>query len=282
MTFKVLADTIIGDADEFPIMNENSDSEIGDIRIKLDEIHRDIRTFIEDSNREHLESILAFVRSDYSDVLEKHLIADTEIGLSKNMVKKCDRLEQCRAVFTDMLHKNASLIRQTSVDGESIDKKRVDIKNLRKDMPYDKCDICFSEVSDLFEKQVSLMQSLRIYETNKDTKQVISHIPTKSVIDGILEPLCHPKRLDILKAVSGQSMSFSLLSKLTGLRGGNLLFHLQKLSDGGMIIQQHDRGDYMITSKGFRVMEGVTEIYSSLAQEENTYQKPVQPAVSHI
>ena len=102
----------------------------------------------------------------------------------------------------------------------------------------------------------------------KDTKQVISHIPTQSVIDGILEPLCHPKRLEILKAVSGQSMSFSLLSKLTGLRGGNLLFHLQKLSDGGMIIQQHERGDYMITGKGFRVMEGITEMYSSLVPEE--------------
>ena len=249
-------------------MSENGDSEIGDIRVKLDEIHRDVRTFIEDSNRQHLESVLAFVRSDYSDVLEKHLVADAEAGLSKNMVGKCDNLEQCKAVFTDLLQKNASLIRQPSVAGEYIDTKRAEIKNLRNDMPYDKCDICFSEVLDQFEKQVRLMQSLRIYETKKDTKQVISHIPTQSVIDGILEPLCHPKRLEILKAVSGQSMSFSLLSKLTGLRGGNLLFHLQKLSDGGMIIQQHERGDYMITGKGFRVMEGITEMYSSLVPEE--------------
>lgn len=269
MTIKVFPDTIIVDAHTSPIMNEQSDSDIGDIRVKLDEIHRDIRTFIEDSNRQHLESVLAFVRSDYADVLEKHHIADAEAGISKNMVKKCDRLDQCRAVFTDMLRKNASLIRQPSVDGEYIDTRRDEIKNLRKEMPYNKCDICFSEVSDLFEKQVSLMQSMRIYETKKDTKQVISHIPTQSVIDDILEPLCHPKRLEILKAVSGQSMSFSLLSKLTDLRGGNLLFHLQKLSDGGMIIQHHERGDYMITSKGFRVMEGITEIYSFLAPEEN-------------
>ncbi len=43
----------------------------------------------------------------------------------------------------------------------------------------------------------------------------------------------------------------------------------QKLSDGGMIIQQHERGDYMITGKGFRVMEGITEIYPCLVPEEN-------------
>ncbi|MDA0525363.1 winged helix-turn-helix domain-containing protein [Methanococcoides alaskense] len=250
-------------------MNENCDSEIVDINVKLDEIHRDIRTFIEDSNRQHLESILAFVRSDYSDVLEKHLIADTEIGLSKNMVKKCDRLDQCRPVFTDMLQKNASLIKQSSVDSELIDNKRVELKTLRKGMPYDKCDICFSEVTDLFEKQVDLMQSLRVYETKKDSKQNISLVPSQSVIDDVLDPLCHPKRFEILKAVSAQSMSFSFLSKLTGLRGGNLLFHLQKLSDSGMIIQPHERGDYMITSKGFKVMESVSEMYSVLIPEEN-------------
>lgn len=250
-------------------MTERSESEVGDIRMKLDEIHRDIRTFIEDSNRQHLESILAFVRSDYSDVLEKHLVADAKIGLSKNMVKKCERLDECRSVFTDMLKKNAALIRQPSVDSELIDKKRVEIKTLRKGMPYDKCDICFSEATDLFEKQVNLMQSLRIYETKTDKKQDISLLPSQTVIDDVLDPLCHTKRFDILKAVSGQSMSFSALSKLTGLRGGNLLFHLQKLSDSGMIIQQHERGDYMITGKGFKVMESVSEIYSALVTEEN-------------
>ncbi|UGV39833.1 helix-turn-helix transcriptional regulator [Methanococcoides orientis] len=250
-------------------MNEDCESELGDIREKLDEIHRDIRTFTEDSNREHLESILAFVRDDYSNVLEKHLVDDLKKGLSKNMVKKCDRLDQCRPIFTDMLQKNAALIKQPSVDSEVIDKKRVDIKNLRKEMPYDKCDICFAEATDLFEKQVSLMQSLRIYETKKDKKQDISLIPAQTVIDDVLDPLCHTKRFEILKAVSSQSMSFSALSKLTGLRGGNLLFHLQKLSDSGMIIQQHERGDYMITAKGFRVMEGASDIYFSLVPEEN-------------
>ena len=250
-------------------MYEDCESELGDIRVKLDEIHRDIRTFTEDANRQHLESILAFVRSDYSNVLEKHLVADAKIGLSKNMVKKCERLDECRSVFTDMLQKNAALIKEPSVDGELIDKKRFEIKTLRNGMPYGKCDICFSEAIDLFEKQVSLMQSLRTYEPNKDKKQDISLIPAQTVLDDVLDPLCHTKRFEILKAVSGQSMSFSALSKLTDLRGGNLLFHLQKLSDSEMIIQQHERGDYMITGKGFRIMEGISDIYFSLVPEEH-------------
>jgi predicted transcriptional regulator len=86
-------------------------------------------------------------------------------------------------------------------------------------------------------------------------------------VDNILEPLCHQKRFEILKAISAETKSFSALSKLTGLRGGNLLFHLQKLVEKGMIIQRHERGDYMITGKGFKVMEGVSSIYSALEPE---------------
>ncbi len=250
-------------------MNKKTDSEISDIKEKLDEIQRDMKTFIEDSNREHLETILAFVRNDYSNVLEKHLVNDLKAGLSKNMVKKCEKLGECRSVFTDMLSKNAALIKQDSVDSEIIDNNRTEIKNLRNVLPYKKCDICLSEAGDLFEKQVNLMQSMRIYETKTDKKQDISLLPAQNVIDDVLESLCHAKRFEILKAVSGQSMSFSALSKLTDLRGGNLLFHLQKLSDSGMIIQRHERGDYMITAKGFKVMEGIGDIYSSLTPEEN-------------
>ncbi|MBP2029645.1 putative transcriptional regulator [Methanohalophilus levihalophilus] len=248
-------------------MDDSKDSEINDIQEKLNEIHRDIRTFIEDSNRQHLESILAFVRSDYSNVLENHLKKDIETGLAKNMVKKCDRLEECRANFTATLNQSASLIKKSSVDEKLIDTKRSDFKDLRATMPYKKCDICFAEASDLFEKQVILMKSLKIYETKTDQKQAISLIPSQSAIEDVLEPCCHTKRFEILKAVSCQSMSFSSLSQLTGLRGGNLLFHLQKLTDSGMIIQKHERGDYIITGKGFRVMEGINDIYCSLFNE---------------
>ena len=250
-------------------MSKKSDSELHDIKEKLDEIQNDMKAFIEDSNREHLETILSFVRNDYSNLLEKYLVDDAKEGLSKNMVKKCERLDECRNYFTGMLQNNAALIKQDSIDSEVIDKNRAELKNMREFLPYNKCDVCLAETGDLFEKQVNLMKSMRIYDAKKDKKQSISQLPTETVVDDVLESLCHTKRFEILKAVSGQSMSFSALSKLTGLRGGNLLFHLQKLTDSGMILQQHERGDYMITSKGFKVMEGIGDIYSSLIPQEN-------------
>ena len=79
ITFKVLLGTLICNVCKFSIMNNNCESELGDIREKLDDIYREVRSFTEDTNRQHLESILAFVRSDYSDAMEKHLVADDTI-----------------------------------------------------------------------------------------------------------------------------------------------------------------------------------------------------------
>jgi hypothetical protein len=46
----------------------------------------------------------------------------------------------------------------------------------------------------------------------------------------------------MLKVLSGESKTFSYLSKLTGLRVGNLFFHLQKLLGIGMVLQQSNAG----------------------------------------
>jgi predicted transcriptional regulator len=54
--------------------------------------------------------------------------------------------------------------------------------------------------------------------------------------------------------MASETRTFSTLSELTGLRGGNLLFHIQKLLETDLILQRHERGDYMITKKGFNLL----------------------------
>jgi predicted transcriptional regulator len=59
--------------------------------------------------------------------------------------------------------------------------------------------------------------------------------------------------------MASDTMTFSALSQLTGLRGGNLLFHIQKLVECNLILQRHERGDYMITEKGFNLLILLTD-----------------------
>ncbi len=109
------------------------------------------------------------------------------------------------------------------------------------------------------------MRSLQIYNTDKEKKQDISLLPEELIVNDILEPLSNKQRLQIMKAIAIETKTFSALTELTGLRGGNLLFHLQKLLDSGMILQRHERGDYMITDKGFKVLRSIGDMYSILS-----------------
>ncbi|WP_406660199.1 ArsR family transcriptional regulator [Methanolobus sp. ZRKC3] len=247
---------------------EDCGPELSDIREMLTDIHSEIRTFIEHSNKQHLDTVASFIKNDYSNVLAEHLMKDANESLDKGMVKKCKMRNDCKSNFNDFLQNGTELLKQENVPEETISEKRTQLEMLRKNAPFDKCNKCFSEVSDLFSKQVGMMRSLRIYDSSKVEKQEISEIPSKTIVNEVLEPLCHQKRFEILKALSTETRNFSYLSELTALRGGNLLFHLQKLMDQDMIMQKHERGDYMITARGFRVLKGISEIYSGLDAPE--------------
>ncbi|AKB77926.1 Transcriptional regulator, ArsR family [Methanosarcina horonobensis HB-1 = JCM 15518] len=250
---------------ESSVLSEEQEMvEVKAIKEKLSEMHSDIKKLMEFTRRLRFEAALESSRKEYSNAILSHLFEDIDTGLERNMIKKCPEKQKCTSAFTALLQQNAELITKNRVDETSISDNRKKLEELRCIAPYSKCEKCFSEVSSLLVKQVNLMRSMRIYADNQEQKPDISALKTAVVMSEILEPVSNPQRLEILRAVAFEMKSFSAFSELTGLRGGNLLFHLQKLMDSGLILQQHERGDYMITEKGFRILQGLNEIYSSL------------------
>ena len=67
--------------------------------------------------------------------------------------------------------------------------------------------------------------------------------------------------------MASETKTFSALSELTGLRGGNLLFHIQKLLESELILQRHERGDYMITNKGFNLLIMLADFHKLLEND---------------
>lgn len=246
------------------VPEDQKTEEMKAVREKLSEIHNDIKKIIDCSNKLYFEAALESSRREYSNTLLNHLFEDIDTGLERNMVKKCPEKINCTSAFTSLLQQNAELIKHGKVDSTLISNNRKKLNELRCGAPLSKCEQCFSEVSSLFTKQVNLMRSMRIYSDNKEHKSNISSIKTDTIMSEILEPVSNNHRLEILKAVAFEMKSFSAFSELTSLRGGNLLFHLQKLLDNGLILQMHERGDYMITDKGLKILQGLQEIYSSL------------------
>lgn len=237
-----------------------SANEISELKSKLDLMHRDIKRMMENSNKEYLDLMLKNLKKDFLNCITGHVSEDIETSLERGMVDKCQMRDNCKSKFTELLEKNVDLIKQDEVPETQVTGSRGELENLRAEAPFDKCDVCFSEVTDIFEKQLKLMRSLHIYNGPEEKKIDISDISEDSLVREVFEPLSNSQRLQIIKAVAVETKTFTALSHLTGLRGGNLLFHIQKLLDSNMIIQRHERGDYMITEKGYQVLKVISQL----------------------
>lgn len=247
-----------------PDKKESSHSDILEIKGKLNEIHKDMKRFMEQSNQQYLDTLISGLRSNFTNAIIGHVFDDIDENLDSNMVKKCDMRETCKIMFTGFLQNNAGLMKNDNVHENVIIKNQTELNGMKNNALSKQCKKCFSHVQALFGKQVDLMRSLQIYNTDNEKKQETSELPNELIVNDILEPLSNKQRLQILKAIATETKTFSALSELTGLRGGNLLFHLQKLLDKGMILQRHERGDYMITDKGFKVLRSIGDMYSVL------------------
>lgn len=242
--------------------------EMTEIKSRLEKMHNDIKNLMENTNQQYLDLILANSKKDILNSIMEYITHDIENGLEKGMIKECDMRNKCKQRFTEFLQNNAALIAHDIVPENTIIENQAELRQIKEGASYKKCDKCFLEVNDLFKKQVNLMRSLRIYSTKGEKKQCISSICEESLVKEILEPLSNKQRLQILKSMANEMKTFSSLSELTGLRGGNLLFHLQKLLDSDIILQRHERGDYMLTEKGYKLLVVLSEVHVVLNEKQ--------------
>jgi len=248
-------------------METDLHDEIVIIKSQLSDINENLKRFIERSNQQYLESILDGCRSNFSGIIIEYATDEVEHGLEEKMVNNCHMKDACKSRFSDLLKRNIEQIKEGNVPEGSINKTRSKMKELREKAQYDQCDNCFSEASRIFDKQIDLMRSLRIYREECEFKEAISTVPDARIVYEMLEPLSNRQRMQIMKALSTETKTFSALSLITGLKGGNLLFHLQRLTDSGMILQRNERGNYMITEKGYTALRGIVETYQNLESQ---------------
>ena len=236
-------------------------TEIRELKTEITGLRTELKRFIEHANQEHVGAVLTDLKKNYSDLFTNHQVDNAKADLSAHMVGDCKMRDKCYEVFMDFLQDTAQHIKDGQVSDEIIQSYREQMKVLRKKGPFDRCDTCFSEVHRLFEKQIDLMQSLGIYAKAREAGESPAELPDETIVKDLLEPVANIQRFQILKSLTVQTRTFSDISQMTGLRGGNLLFHIRKLTDTGMILQRHERGDYIITDKGFKTMTAISQLY---------------------
>ena len=254
-------------------VHENSEvhyiEELHSIKEEVVFLRNEFSKFLQRANQQHIEGMLGEMRKSFIKPMVDYLCEDASERIHSQMIRDCRMRDYCEKSFTDILKETAGLVNRRRIEAETLKLYRDRLEELKKEAKTPNCSRCFSEASNLFEKQVKLMRSLQIYEDRKEgsKKPDISEIEPDRLVSEVCEPVANRQRLLMLKALSGESKTFSELSKLTGLRGGNLLFHLQKLLDTGMVLQQNERGDYIITRKGYLTLQGLSRIYSEVEKE---------------
>jgi DNA-binding transcriptional ArsR family regulator len=239
-----------------------------DINSKLDVIHREVTRIRERSNQEHLDLILLNTRKDLANSMAIYVAEDIETDLERGMVSECHLKETCKQTFQDFLDMNVEVIKQVQdMDKETVDENYSKLEEIRNEAPYEKCRSCLDEVSSLLKKQLKLIESLELYESTEYEQTDLTPFSEELIVKDVLEPLSNKQRLQILQAMATETKTYSELSEVTGLRGGNLLFHIQKLQDGGLIFQRHERGDYMVTKKGYSMLNALKNMQKVIESE---------------
>jgi DNA-binding transcriptional ArsR family regulator len=236
-------------------------TEIRELKTEITGLRTDLKRFVERANQQHVDTVIGGIRKEYGGACADQQIGVAKTDLSARMVAGCPMKTTCFGVFTKFLENSARHIAEGTVSDDMIRSYREKMTALRSKGKKDECCICFDELGRLFENQVGLMQTLGIYREGTGTAPDLNAIPDDAVVKDLLEPVASPPRFQILRSLSSGTKTFSDISQLTGLRGGNLLFHIRKLTDSGMILQRHERGDYIITDKGFKTLTAIAQLY---------------------
>ena len=87
-------------------------------------------------------------------------------------------------------------------------------------------------------------------------------------IHKILSSLSSKVRLRILRVLWQESLQFSEIEENISIKGGHLQFHIGKLKEEGLVKQEKNRGKYLITQKGRKIIVIINKI-AMLADEHN-------------
>jgi DNA-binding transcriptional ArsR family regulator len=200
-------------------------------------------------------------------VMVNHLVEDVDIDLDRCMVSPCDCRAACKEVFTDFLQRSAKLVGEEKVEEKKLTEMRKELDAIRSKAPYKKCSQCFDEVYTMFDRHVRVIRSQNSFVSDENLRNLIRRMDEEKVVKEVIDPLSNPQRLEIMKSLMDRPKSYSMLSSITGLKGGNLLFHLGKLTSTSMIVQNQERGDYSLTEKGNKVLRYLTLITLEIGAE---------------
>lgn len=214
-----------------------------------------LKQFQELMMEEKMASITERLSLEYRDMAMNSSLDCAYRALDDKLPDPCpkDMRIKCLHVFLEHLEDEAG-----AGDGEACEVR--DLSAL-KGTPCEKCYDAYEAERASIARIAERMRKYRRGLKPAAEEIYMSQLPDDIVVSGIVEPLSHESRFRMLKSLSVKSMTYTELSGITGLDGGHLLYHLNKLVASGLVNKAD--GKYIISDKGMGTMDLIKKLYSA-------------------
>jgi DNA-binding transcriptional ArsR family regulator len=171
--------------------------------------------------------------------------------------KECKNHDQCLEQFKKMATENLQIIKDQKVEEalNDFDTKIDKMEQVIQKAKGSTCEVCHKDFQKKLRSEKRAFQTIVLVE--KTDGEENAELNIERLVEGVLEPLANSARLKILISTFEGKKSFSKIAQITGLKGGHLLFHIKKLVDAGLIAQEDNKGDYLITHKGVEIAKKI-------------------------
>ncbi|MCK8519539.1 winged helix-turn-helix domain-containing protein [Methanoculleus sp. 7T] len=234
------------------------ESELTALRHEIAELRAEIRRYAVPDGRQ-VDQLFSEFRGQCAEAAVRGHIENASDLIGRE-ASGCPLEEECKAAFAALFESAIERLKAGEVPADAVAAARERLTVLQQNAPTDHCAPCFREAGRQLDRQLRLIESIHGYRDEQEEEHDIEDLPPEALAGRICHPLSSPHRVRILKALYREGKSFSDLAKITGLRGGNLLFHLEKLLEADLVRQRGDRGEYCISLSGYESLRTLAEL----------------------
>jgi len=193
---------------------------------------------------------------------------ESALNLSGIDANSCPLWIRCRSAFISIFDELAESVGNGQLSEKSVEDIRIKFDEMKAmSTESDSCSQCFKHVELYFNQQLEMLKRMNYYRKDDDGPLLIQNLQEKLISSMVGEALSSVSRVQILKALYDDGKSFTELSKITNLRAGNLLFHIEKLLDKELIRQREERSEYEISIKGYHLLNSMLYLGSLLGTD---------------
>ncbi len=232
---------------------------------EINELRKEVKQFRTET-RQRLEVIENEVNKHVALNYNRTII-DYVSNMSHDLVAnlKCDRPNEekfCKSQMKSLQDEYLSLLK-SGLFTESTDalinakEKLGSIREMFKEQNRPNCEKCLDNEEQLMESNIQLLRQLKLIETPAislvQNKATVATLDAEKACDLIVSPISHKARIQIMQSIYEGKNRFNDLSDGTGLAGGQLIYHINKLRDSGYL-DQFESKDYVLSNKGLKAL----------------------------